>query len=137
MPKIFIDSDVCLDVLVKREPFLEASSQIFTLIHSGKVKALVSTIGLINVHYFLRKDVGNENAKTALIRFKTLVKVEEVTDKTINEALISNFNDFEDAVQYLTAKKAKADCIITRNIKDFKNASIPVYTPEQYLKTYT
>lgn len=64
---------------------------------------------------------------------QSLVEVLPVNDDIINEALHSNFNDFEDAVQYYTALSGKVNYIITRNPKDFKNASIPVYTPSEFL----
>ncbi len=136
MKKLFIDSDVCLDVLTDRQPFAQKSAQLFTLLHKKQITGLISALCLINVHYFLRKDVGDENARTAILRLKTLLTVHAVTDQIIDQALISNFNDFEDAVQHLTALKAGAEGIITRNLKDFKHSKLPVYTPEDFLKHF-
>ena len=136
MTKLFIDSDVCLDVLVPRTPFATDAAKLFSLIHEGRAMGIVSALGLVNVYYFLRKDLGKEQAKMSLSKFKTLVVVQEVTDQIISQALLTDFSDFEDAVQYLTAKKAKAEVILTRNTKDFKKSTLPVYTPEQFLKNF-
>ncbi|HSU49602.1 MAG TPA: hypothetical protein VLJ41_03400, partial [Segetibacter sp.] len=76
----------------------------------------------------------NEQAKKKLLKFKTLVSVLPVTDKVIELALSSDFNDFEDAIQYFTATESGIQILLTRNLKDYKSAEIPVMTAEQFLK---
>ena len=74
-------------------------------------------------------------ARRILIKFKVLVQVLPVNDKVIQLALNSKFIDFEDAIQYFTAIEAGITVLLTRNIKDYKKAEIPVQTPGQYLQT--
>lgn len=67
--------------------------------------------------------------------FKILCNVCTVDKETIEKGLNSEFNDFEDAVQYFTALQANCSIIITRNGKDFKNATLPVMSDEEYLSS--
>lgn len=137
MQKLFIDSDVCLDVLIDREPFADKSKELFSLIYEEKVEGLISSLSVVNIHYFLRKDVREPEAREIIARLKSFVTTLDVTDSIIEQALASPIKDFEDAVQFYTALKAGAENLITRNTKDFKKSSIPVYTPEEYLKNFT
>jgi hypothetical protein len=71
-----------------------------------------------------------------LFKFKTLVQVLPVTDKTVELALSSDFKDFEDGMQYFTAIESDVSILITRNLKDFRTAKIVVMTAEQFLKSH-
>lgn len=136
MEKLFIDSDVCLDVLTEREPFAVNSRKLFDLLYEEEVQGFVSSLSIVNIHYFLRKDVSEPIARETLSKLKSLVTTLDVTDRIIEQALASPMADFEDAVQYHTALKGGSTNLITRNIKDFKKSQIPVYTPEDYLKNF-
>lgn len=136
MKKLFIDSDVCLDVLIERKPFADKSKQLFSLIYQEKAQGLISSLSVVNIHYFLRKDVREPEAREIIARLKSFVTTLDVTDQIIEQALASPIKDFEDAVQYYTALKGGAKNIITRNTKDFKKSTLPVYTPEEYLKNF-
>lgn len=136
MQKLFIDSDVCLDVLIEREPFADKSKELFSLIYEEEVQGLISSLSVVNIHYFLKKDVREPEAREIIARLKSFVTTLDVTDSVIEQALASPIKDFEDAVQYYTALKVGAENIITRNIKDFKKSTLPVYTPEEYLKNF-
>jgi len=70
------------------------------------------------------------------MKFKTLVTVLSVSDKVVELALLSDFKDFEDALQYYTALENGVTLLLTRNLKDFKTAGIPIMTAEQYLKKH-
>lgn len=136
MQKIFIDSDVCLDVLIEGKPFHDFSKEIFSLLYQERVVGTVSSLSIVNIHYFLRKDVSETSAREIISKLKSLVDAVDVTDQIIEQALASPIKDFEDAVQYHTALKANAGSIITRNIRDYKKSSIPVYTPTDFLKNF-
>ena len=60
----------------------------------------------------------------------------EMDYDVIDNSLISNFNDIEDAMQYYCAKKCHADVIVTRNIKDFSESEINVLSPDAFLAEY-
>jgi len=133
--RLFIDSDILLDLSLRRNPFYIPAINLLNFCYqSSSVEAATSSIAFINVNYFLKKLTPVTRTKT-LKRIRTVVSIIEVNQETIDFALNSNFSDFEDAVQYYAAISAKADAIITRNIKDYKQSTIPVLTAEQFLRT--
>lgn len=134
MKKLFLDSDIILDALLKRPGFYLPATNIMALAYEHKVKALTSSAVFVNVHYFLDK-FDRPNKLGLLKRLRTILAIIAVDDKMIDLALESSFTDFEDAVQHFAAISGKADFIITRNIKDYKHAIIPVLTAEQFLRT--
>ena len=135
MDKIFIDTDIALDLLSQRQPHYSYAARLFTLADKGQTKLFISALSFSNLHYILSKQYSRAVSKQILIQFKILVAVLAVDDKIINIALNSSFADFEDAIQYFTAMENKIPTIITRNIKDYKEAKVPVITAEVYLKS--
>lgn len=136
MQRIFIDSDIILDLFAKREPFYQPAAELFSLVEKKAVRAFVSPIIIVNLNYVLRKLKNKEQAIKCLQRLKLLVKILPVDEKVIELALTSEFTDFEDAVQYYTAKENGLDFLLTRNTKDYKKADITVMTAEEYLDLY-
>jgi predicted nucleic acid-binding protein len=130
--KIFLDSDVILDMLLKRPGFYLPSANIIALAYERRINAVTSSVAFVNVHYFLDKYDRN-NKFQLLTRIRSVISILEVGETVIDLALKSGLNDFEDTVQYYTALKANVDFIITRNIKDYKQSTIPVLTPDQFL----
>lgn len=133
MNKIFIDTNILIDLLTKREPFYISASKLFTLSDRKKIKLEISSLTFANVFYLLSKELDRQKAKQILRKFKLLVNVLPLDDKIINLALNSDFKDFEDAIQYYTAIENNLEIIITRNLKDFKLSKIPVMTADEYL----
>jgi len=133
MRKIFVDTDVCLDLLSGRKPFNKAAEVLFSLADSGNVRVYVSSLSFANIDYVLRSQYSAANSRQILGKFKTLVSVLSVDSKTIDLAIASDFNDFEDAIQYSCAIENNLTTIVTRNIKDYKKATIKVLTPETYI----
>lgn len=134
MEKVFIDTDIILDVLAKREPHFKFAAHLLSLADKGKIKLGVSSLTFSNLNYMLTKQFGATDTRKVLVRFKTLVQVTTVDDKTIELALGSNFKDFEDAIQYYSAINNGYKTLLTRNLKDYKPAKIPVMTAESFLK---
>jgi predicted nucleic acid-binding protein len=134
MEKVFVDSDIILDLLAKREPFYQYAAELFLLVEKKKIKAYVSPIIITNLHYVLSKLKNKKQAIKSLQKLKLLVKILPVDEKIVELALASDFNDFEDAIQYYTAKESRIDYLITRNKKDYKRADITVMTAEEYLE---
>ncbi len=134
MKRIFVDANLIFDLLAKREPFHLDSMQIFSLADLGKVELCISSLSLVNAHYILKEVMKLEDARSIIARFKVLVKTYELNDKIIELALNDKeFKDFEDGIQYYTALEAQCDLILTRNVKDFKNAKLPLMQPNEYL----
>jgi len=133
MGKIFVDTNIVLDLLAKRKEFYKEAQEIFTLSDQKKINLYVSSLTFANVHYILSQRLKNENTRKALRKFKVLVNILPMNDKIIDLSLNSDFKDFEDAIQYYTALENKLDLILTRNLKDFKLSKIPVMTAKNYL----
>lgn len=135
---IFIDSDIILDVLLKREGFYEDSYAIFVLCEQEYVVLYTSSSIILNVQYIGGRISSKKNvAKTIYYLIEKFIEVINPTRQTILKAYDSDFSDYEDAVQYLTAKDSGfIDYFISRNVKDYNKASkiLPVITPSQFLK---
>jgi predicted nucleic acid-binding protein len=134
MQKIFIDADVILDLLAKRNPHYKYAAVLFTLIDKSKVKAFTSPVVISNIYYILSKLKKKDFAGNKVRKLRLLLNVLSVDEKVIDLALSSDFKDFEDAIQYYVSVENKMDFIITRNIKDYKLSEIPVVSPEEYIK---
>lgn len=134
IPRVFVDTDVVFDLLAKREPFFQYAARLFTLADQQKISVCVSSLCFSNLHYILSKQKSANEARKILSRFKVLVSVLSVDYKVVELALNSDFKDFEDAIQYYCAIENGINLIITRNLKDFKFAKIPVLTAEDFIK---
>ena len=134
MEKIFVDTNIILDWLSKREPFYVYAKELFKKGESKEVEILISTMSFITTEYILRKQIGKEKTKQALAGIRTISKVCQSGEKEIDLAILSEMKDFEDAYQYYTAINNSAKVIITRNPKDFKGSKIPIMNAEEYMK---
>ena len=135
MSRIFLDSNVILDLLGERVPFFDSIAKVATLADQKKLTLIVSPLSFTTVDYVLNKYETSESVLNKLRKFKIICQLCEVNDEIIDKALNSNFKDFEDAVQYFTAQQSNCSVIITRNGKDFKNSTIPIMTAEEYLSS--
>lgn len=136
MEKVFIDSDILLDLLAKREPFYDPAARLFCLIEKEKIKAYTSPNIFINIHYILRKSIGKEQALKSIQKLKLLMVILPVDEKIVNLALYSEFKDFEDAIQFFAAKEHGIKCILTRNKRDYLGNGLTILTAEEYLSTH-
>lgn len=136
MTNLFIDTDVIIDFLVDRKPNSREAAIIFTLIDQRKLKGHASSLTFSNLYYILRK---LEPQKKVLAKLDSLAKmftILNVDEQNIKDALESGFPDFEDSIQYFCALESKKiEVIITRNTKDYKNSSLSVMTPGDFLKS--
>ena len=132
--RIFIDSDIILDLLCKREPFYTFAAEVFTLGDLGKIELVTTSVVFANVFYILRKALGIEKAKELLRKLRIIIHIVPVCEKTVDLALNSKFSDFEDGLQYFTARENEINILLTRNVKDYKEKDLLIQTPEQYLK---
>ncbi len=135
MEKVFVDSDIVLDLLSGRQPHYNHSAELFSLADGNSIKIYVSSLTFANVNYILSRQLSAGQARKLLLKFKTLINVLAVNDKIIELALASDFHDFEDAIQYHTAIENGISTLLTRNLKDFKKAEITIMTAQQFLKT--
>lgn len=135
MKKIFLDSDVILDLLLERTPHHISMAIIMEMAKNKQAVLHTSAVCAVNVHYILRKTHTSEQVKRVLNKFFVYVKIISVESDVILLSLNSDFRDFEDAVQYYSSLKNKLEIILTRNVKDYIEEQIPVLTPAEYIKT--
>lgn len=134
MKKLFIDSDILLDTILIRQPHFNDSAEVVRLADNDDYVCCTSVHSLLNIHYFLKKALGENLARQAVSVLTEKLEIISENVNIVNQAVGSNFSDFEDAVQFYAAKSVNADYIITRNTKDYKESTIPVYTAGQFLR---
>lgn len=132
--KIFVDTDIILDLLSNRDPFYPYAAKLFTHADDKELKLCVSSLCFGNLNYIISKQKSASEARKILARFKVLVDVLPVDEKIIELAIHSDFVDFEDAIQYYCAIEHGIQVIITRNLKDYKKSKIAVLTAEEFIK---
>ena len=133
--RIFIDTNVMLDFLGERIPFYDSIARVISFLETKKFIIIVSPISYATVSYFLSKSEGNKIAVEKLRKFKIISDVCTIDEQTIEKGLNSDFSDFEVALQFYNAIESNCDIILTRNAKDFKKASIPVMSPDEFLNS--
>jgi predicted nucleic acid-binding protein len=135
--RLFIDTNVILDLLGERDPFYDAIAKMATLGEKGEVTLVTSPISFATVNYFISKFESPKIAREKLRKYKILSEICSLNEQTIEKGLNSNFKDFEDALQYFSATESHCDIIITRNGKDFKKSLLPIMSPKEFLKSWT
>ena len=131
--RIFLDTNILLDVLLDRKPFCEASSKLWRLAECGRLEAVISAISFNNVFYIVRKYAGKEAAQRTVEVMNVNFSVFPLTQDIISRAIAAKLPDFEDSIQFFSAVSCEADYIITRNAKDFPQDSIPVLSSAAFL----
>lgn len=132
MTRLFLDTNIVVDLLDRREPFCHDAVRIFTMAYNRQVQIIVSPMTYTTASFLLRRH-GTEGVRNLLSNFRQLARVATTNERIVDDSLASQFKDFEDAMQYYTAVKAKADIIITRNGKDFTHSRIPVMSASEFL----
>jgi predicted nucleic acid-binding protein len=133
-PGVLIDLNILLNVLQKREPFYAASAQLLAAVETGQVDGYVAAHSLTTLFYLIQKDRGAAEARATITNLLQFIKVAPVDQGTIEQALNLDYADFEDAVQMMAAVQCKLDCLITRNVKDYHPALLPVMLPVDFLQ---
>jgi predicted nucleic acid-binding protein len=132
--KVFIDTNLVLDVLAERKPFYETSARIWELVEKRDLTGYLSATTITDVFYILRKQLGSERAYDTVNKIMMVFDITSVSQADIKKALNLGFKDFEDALQVVCAKKTGAKYLITRNKEDFQEAQgIEVVDPEAFL----
>ena len=134
--KIFIDSDVILDVATGRMPFAEHSKIALSLIENGYALGVISSNSITNIYYVLRNTSPNDKARLFIKTILKYISIITVDHDSVLTALDSKFLDFEDGVQNYCALKNQCDLILTRNIKDYSNSELQVLEPGEFIALY-
>jgi predicted nucleic acid-binding protein len=133
--KILLDTNVVMDIIEKREPFYKDSIAVLKQISSMNVECYFSASSAKDIFYLVKRHTGNINqAKNAIVLISNFAIFCDTTGQDIQEALLSNIIDFEDAVLVASAIRDNLDFVITRNVKDFTDSIVPAITPAEFLK---
>jgi predicted nucleic acid-binding protein len=134
-PTVLIDLNIVLDVLQKREPFYSASANLLAAVESGRVQGYIAAHSITTLFYLIQKGKSSAEARAAITNILQFIRIAKVDQNTIEQALNLDYHDFEDAVQMISALQCKANCLITRNIKDYQPALLPVVQPVDFLSS--
>jgi predicted nucleic acid-binding protein len=134
-PVVLIDINILMDVLQKREPFYGTSAGLLAAVETGQVQGWVAAHSLTRLFYLVQKGRSSAEARVTITNLLQFINIAPVDQSTIEQALNLEIRDFEDAVQMVSAMQCKADFLITRNVKDFQPALLPVLTPVDFLGT--
>ena len=133
MKRILLDTNIILDIALKREPHFELSSKIFELIDKKRIIGYITASTVTDIYYISRKEKGNEIAIEFISNLIEIVDVIGVDKSIIVKALKSNLKDFEDAVQVSAAECYEIEIIVTRNKSDFLNSGLEILTPKELI----
>ncbi|HPO12498.1 MAG TPA: PIN domain-containing protein [Candidatus Hydrogenedentes bacterium] len=131
--KIFLDTNVVIDVFAQREPFYAWSALVWSLVESGKVRGYLSAISFNNVYYIVRHIAGKKRAMGAIRLLHQVFETVSVTDQIIAQAIDADLDDFEDAIQYHCALQSRSAYWVTRNPKDFPDGGPTIVSPDEFL----
>lgn len=134
--KVFVDTDIVLDVLTRREPFYAPAARVFSLAAEKRIELFISPVLIANLFYILRRRIGNEDAINAIRKLRILSKVAPVDEEIVDLVLSSGFKDMEDGFQYYSALKMGIPVLLTRNEKDFVGKELAIMNCEEYLGAY-
>ena len=136
MKRVFLDTNIVLDLLAHRMPFYSEAARLFSLADKKEIILSISALCLADSNYILSRHLPSAEVRPILRKFKVLVNVLPLDDKITDLALNSDFHDFEDAIQYYTAIVNEQDLIITRNQADFKESKLPVMNAGEFLAAF-
>jgi len=129
--RILIDTNVVLDFLQEREPFVENAAILFERIDTGDIEGFIAATTITNIYYIVCRVAGRVVAQVAITQVLSDLNICTVDLEVLEQALALNFQDFEDAVQYVSAVMHNVDAIVTRDPSGFVEAEIPIILPEE------
>ena len=132
--KILIDTNIFLDVILNRELYYNNSGKIWSLVSEKKVAGCISAISINNLHYILSKQKDRRSVGELISQLLDEFEVVPPTKSLLIEAKEIDNKDFEDMIQFVSAKNSGCDYIVTRNVKYFPKKEIAVVTPVEFLK---
>lgn len=136
MKRVFIDTNIFLDILFRREQFVDDALSIFDMAVDGQIVLLISDLSIANIKYITRKEISTEEFYNLIQIFRPIFTIVPLGAEVIDKAISLQASDFEDALQYFSAVQAGADCLVTRNIKDFAFANMEVFDSKTFVDKY-
>ena len=129
--RVLFDTNIILDILLDRLPHAKVASALVSRVERGELVGYLCATTLTTIFYLSTKTIGKTVTHRHIKKLLELFEIALVNRSVLECALTLGFNDFEDAVLYEAARHVEAECIVTRNIKDFKSANIPIYLPNE------
>ena len=130
--RAYIDTNILVDLVLARQEFLPNAQRVFALGYAGEIQLVVSALSFVNTIYLGRKfKYPMDEVYTKLRLIADFVDVADLSGQNVVDMLSSGWKDYEDATQHRSAVDEKADCIVTRNKKDYKASTIEVVTPSE------
>ncbi len=130
-----VDTNVVLDVLLKREAFVADSAVVLAAVETSRCSGLLCATTITTIHYIARRHLGTHGSSEKIVELMSIFGIAPVNQAVLKNSLSHRISDFEDAVLHESALQAGADCIVTRNVRDFRKAKILVYTPAQFIQS--
>lgn len=130
MKRILLDTNVVLEVLLDRQPYVDASAAVWAAVETGVLEGMLAAHAVTTIHYLIRKEMGNTRATRTISAILRVFAVASVSGSVIQEALQSPVSDFEDAVTAAAARLAGCEFIVTRDPKGFRGSPVRPLTPE-------
>jgi len=132
MKNVFIDTNILVDLLADRKPFSKFAIDLFSKAETKKIRLYTSSHTIATTYYILKKYIDEKALREVLYTMLDYIQIVAIDQDVIKKGLKSKHKDFEDALQMISAYTVeKLDCIVTRNVKDFKDAEIPVFAPDE------
>jgi predicted nucleic acid-binding protein len=135
--KVLIDTNVIIDIALERQPYFTNSETVLAFVEQGQIEGYISASTISDLYYLIRKQKGRDLTIEFLQEILTFCQIATVNQDAIRMAFKTNFQDFEDSIQYSTAVVNKLDAIITRNPQDFPIITPRIITPEQLIVELT
>ncbi len=131
---VLVDTNVVLDVLLAREPFVQASANVMRLCEAGEIRGILSALSIPNLVYVMRKQLEPSDIERVIGVLDVTFEIADLEAKDLRCAAALGFDDYEDAIQSATASRLGASCIVTRNVNDFEKSKVPAITPARFLQ---
>ena len=129
--KVLFDTNIILDVLLNRTGFVDLSARLVGAVENKEIEGFLCATTITTLDYLLTKAKNREKARIEICKLLSLFQIASVNTVVLELAIHSDFKDFEDAVQYYSGESIAMDGLVMRNPKDFKQALLPVYTPQE------
>jgi len=131
--RILLDTNIVLDIALGRVPHLAYSADVFRKIDNESIYGFVTATTITDIYYVARRDKGHQTTIDFISNLIEIVDVIGIDREIVIASLISDFADFEDAIQSVSSRLNRIDYIITRNQKDFIKSEIPALSPKELL----
>lgn len=133
MKKVFVDTNVLLDILLERTPWANDAAVLFSMADRKEIELLCCSLSFSTTIYLMQRfKYTRKEIVSKLSIVKSICTITTVNEAVIDRMLQSDFNDLEDAIQYYSALAFGAEAIVTRNTKDFAASKIPVVSPHDF-----